>query len=164
MMDINAILVPCLRFFTLLLIAVAAPVQAADVPTIPLTIETQQGVSHRFEVELATTPAQHQRGLMFREELSENRGMLFVYNPPRPIKMWMKNTYIPLDMLFVAPTQEIVHIHEMAEPHSLKAVGPDSGPIWAVVELAGGVANRLGLQPGDSIVLNDEQGARHDTP
>lgn len=153
-----------MRFLTLFLMTFAVPVQAANAPMIPLAIETQTGHTHRFEVELATTPAQHQRGLMFREHLPENHGMLFVYNPPRPIKMWMKNTYIPLDMLFIAPTQEIVHIHEMAEPHSLKAVGPDSGNVWAVVELAGGVAARLGLKPGDSIILNDEMEARHDTP
>lgn len=164
MMDMKAIIIAYMRLFMLLLMAVANPAQAADALTIPLTVETQQGVSHRFEVELATTPAQQQRGLMFREYLPENHGMLFVYNPPRPIKMWMKNTYIPLDMLFVAPTREIVHIHEMAEPHSLEAVGPASGNIWAVVELAGGVAARLGLKPGDSIMLKDELEASHDMP
>ncbi|MGD9481010.1 DUF192 domain-containing protein [Shinella sp. G-2] len=118
--------------------------------TQPLTIVTKDGKSHAFTVELAVTPRQREQGLMNRAEMAEDRGMLFAFGETRQVFMWMKNTYIPLDMLFIAKDGKVRAIKENAEPLS-EAIIDSGGPIDYVLELNGGAAKRLGLRPGNRI-------------
>ena len=118
--------------------------------TQPLTIVTKDGKSHAFTVERAVTPRQREQGLMNRAEMAEDRGMLFAFGETRQVFMWMKNTYIPLDMLFIAKDGKVRTIKENAEPLS-EAIIDSGGPIDYVLELNGGAAKRLGLRPGNRI-------------
>ena len=106
---------------------------------------------HAFSVELALTPRQQEQGLMFRRHLDADAGMLFVYSRPAPISMWMKNTHIPLDMLFIDVSGKIVKIAERTVPMSETVIAPD-GPVRGVLELNAGTASRLGLRPGDRVM------------
>ena len=118
--------------------------------TSELTIISATG-PHRFKVELAETPAQMTQGLMFRTSLAPDAGMLFDYRQPTPATMWMRNTLIPLDMLFVDAQGRIVNIHERAVPQSDDVIAA-AEPVRAVIELNGGTAARLGIEPGDQVV------------
>jgi uncharacterized protein len=120
-------------------------------PEEPLVIATRDGARHRFRVELAADPAHQTTGLMFRERLGPDEGMLFDWGGPRESSMWMKNTLIPLDMLFIAADGRIHRIAERTVPHSLAAVD-SRGPVRATLELAGGTAERLGLRVGDRVL------------
>ena len=119
-------------------------------PASELTIVSATG-SHRFKVELAETPAQMTQGLMFRTSLAPDAGMLFDYKQPTAATMWMRNTLIPLDMLFVDAQGRIVNIHQRAVPQSLDIIAA-TAPVRAVIELNGGTAARLGIEPGDQVV------------
>ena len=119
-------------------------------PTSELTIISASGL-HRFKVELAKTPAQMTQGLMFRTSLAPDDGMLFEYQQPTAATMWMRNTLIPLDMLFVDAQGRIVNIHERAVPQSLDVIAA-AEPVRAVIELNGGTAARLGIEPGDRVI------------
>ncbi len=140
-------------FAVLLLFLVAAPATLAQslqtFPTGELTIESAKG-AHKFTVEIATTPAQMEQGLMFRRKMAPDAGMLFVFNTPSKASMWMKNTFIPLDMLFIDPEGRIINIAERRVPESLDTTGP-AAPARAVLELNGGTAQRLGIKPGDRV-------------
>jgi uncharacterized protein len=114
-----------------------------------LVIETAAGPRH-FEVELALTPAQEEQGLMFRARLDANTGMLFDFADTAPRAFWMKNTLIPLDMLFIAANGRIVDIHERAVPLS-EAIIPSRVPARAVLELNGGTVGRLAIKIGDVV-------------
>jgi len=114
-----------------------------------ITIDTAAG-SRRFSVELAVTPAQEEQGLMFRQRLAPDAGMLFVFGDTAVRTFWMKNTLIPLDMLFIAPDGRIVDIHERAVPLSEDVI-PSREPARAVLELNGGTAARLGIEIGDVV-------------
>jgi uncharacterized membrane protein (UPF0127 family) len=105
---------------------------------------------HVFEVWLADTPARQAQGLMFVRDLPDLRGMLFVHDRPKEIRMWMKNTYIPLDMVFIDDHGRIQQIVENATPHSLAIIRSDA-PALAVLEIAGGEARRLGLHAGQRV-------------
>jgi uncharacterized membrane protein (UPF0127 family) len=143
-----------LLLLPMLLLAAGAPValaQLAQFPTAPLTIVTAGG-PRTFTVELATTPAQMEQGLMFRQSLAPDAGMLFDYQAPSMAMMWMKNTLIPLDMLFVDTQGRIVNIHERAVPGSLATIAA-AAPARAVIELNGGTAARLGIRPGDRVMF-----------
>jgi uncharacterized protein len=129
----------------------AAPGQLATFPTAELSIVSASG-PHRFTVELATTPGQMEQGLMFRQSLAADAGMLFDYKAPAMAAMWMKNTLIPLDMLFVDEHGHIINIHERAVPGSLDPIAA-AAPARAVIELNGGTAARLGIRPGDQVVF-----------
>ena len=108
---------------------------------------------HEFNVELALTPDQRGQGLMFRREMARDAGMLFDFGPRYGrASMWMKNTYIPLDMLFIKSDGEIESIAERTTPHSLEAVS-SRGSVRYVLELNGGTAARLGIGPGDRVEL-----------
>lgn len=101
-------------------------------------------------VEVAVTPAERAIGLMHRTELADGRGMLFLYDPPRPVGMWMKNTLIPLDMIFIGPDHRIAAIAADRQPHDLRVVrGP--GPVAAVLEVPAGTAARLNWSVGDPV-------------
>jgi uncharacterized membrane protein (UPF0127 family) len=113
---------------------------------VPLTIRSKNGV-HRFTVEVAATPEQQERGLMFRRELAGDRGMIFPYDPPQDVAFWMKNTLIPLDILYIRSDGTIVRITG-AEPMSLEPL-PSGEPIAAVLEIRGGRAAELGIREGD---------------
>jgi len=139
----------------LLLLVVAFPALALETfQKSKLTVETAGGGKFRFDVELALTPGQQAQGLMFRQSMAADAGMLFVYDRVQPASFWMKNTLIPLDMLFIAADGRIVNIHERAVPESLDSVNSD-GPVKAILELNGGMASRLGIRPGDRVVSPD---------
>ncbi len=116
-----------------------------------LVIETADGRRHEVRVELATTPEQQQQGLMFRRDMAADAGMLFVYGRVRVVSMWMRNTYIPLDMLFIADDGTIVRIVERTIPLSLKTISSGE-PVRGVLEMNGGTAARLGLKRGDRVL------------
>ena len=113
----------------------------------PLTIATEEDAA-LFTVEIADTEELRSRGLMFRQRLPEDRGMLFDFGKPQPTAMWMKNTYISLDMLFIRADGTIAYIAARTVPQSLEVIGPRE-PIRAVLELAGGVTAKLGIRAGD---------------
>ncbi len=104
----------------------------------------------RFSVEIADDPAEQSRGLMFRERLAPFAGMLFLYPEPGSPMFWMKNTLIPLDMLFIAPDGRVAHVHHRAVPGDLTPIGGGDG-ILAVLEIKGGMAATLGIAPGDQL-------------
>ena len=114
-----------------------------------LVIQTSQGEA-AFTVEIADEPDEMTRGLMFRRELADDAGMLFVYVQPRTASMWMKNTYIPLDIIYIREDRTIARIAEMAEPHSLDPI-PSGEVVAAALEIRGGRAAELGIKPGDSV-------------
>ena len=116
-----------------------------------LAIETADGRRHRLAVELAVTGAQHAQGLMYRRSLAEDAGMLFLYNGAGMLSMWMKNTAIPLDMMFIAPDGRIVDIAERTVPYSLETISARVAAS-AVLEVNGGTVARLGVQPGDRVL------------
>ncbi len=134
------------------LAADAARAQRAGVKfeTSPLTIETAGGQRHRFTVEFADSDEKRALGLMFRERMAADAGMLFDFKADQPVAMWMRNTRIPLDMLFIARDGRIVNIRERAVPFSEDSIYSD-GPVRAVLELNGGTVARLGLKPGDRV-------------
>lgn len=135
-----------------LCLVLAAPAGAGEMAFAKSELWIESGgARHLFRVELAETPAQHARGLMFRADLAPDAGMLFDYGAPRRVSMWMKNTLVPLDMLFIAADGEIVRIARWTTPLSLEPV-PSPGPVAGVLELRGGTADRLGLRAGDRAV------------
>jgi len=115
-----------------------------------LSIETASGKKHKFNIELAQTPQEQMRGLMHRTEMAEDAGMLFIFETEREARFWMKNTLIPLDMIFIRADGTIHRIHENAIPHDLTGV-PSEGPVKAILELNGGISVKLGLQKGDKV-------------
>jgi uncharacterized protein len=119
-------------------------------PTGKLEIADGKKTRHVFDVWLADTPRRQAQGLMFVRSLAPARGMLFVHREPRVLTMWMKNTYIPLDMLFIDEKARIVTVVENTTPHS-EAVISSGKPAVAVLELAGGEAKRLGLRAGQRV-------------
>jgi len=129
------------------LVALQQPASAADLQT--LEIVTRSGV-HVFDVELATTDEERTRGLMFRKELPEGRGMLFDFKRDQVIAMWMKNTYVSLDMLFIRADGRIQHIAENTEPLSTRTI-LSGGPARAVLEVVAGTTRKLGIAVGDRV-------------
>ncbi len=137
-----------LSLFILLAFGFAAPVRAeSGLET--LTIATASG-EHQFQVEIAKDMATRARGLMFRRFMPADRGMLFEFDVNEPVSFWMKNTYIPLDMIFIAPNGSVTHVAPNAEPLS-EAVIPSGGPCVAVLEVNAGVAGKIGVVPGDKV-------------
>ena len=120
-------------------------------PTEPLVIETGRGARHTFQVEMAISPEHQTIGLMFRTEVKPDEGMLFDWGAPRESAMWMRNTLIPLDMVFIAAEGRIHRIHERAVPLSLATI-ESRGPVRATLELQGGTAERLNLRVGDRVL------------
>lgn len=110
----------------------------------------QDGANVRFTVEVADDAQERARGLMYRENMPQFAGMLFVYDKPHDATFWMRNTLIPLDMLFIDPTGTVLHIHENAVPGSEENIPGGSG-ILEVLEINGGLAADLGLHVGAEI-------------
>jgi uncharacterized membrane protein (UPF0127 family) len=115
----------------------------------PLEIASK-GRVHVFAVEMASTPAEQAKGLMDRRELPEGQGMLFDFHHEQLTSFWMKNTYIPLDMIFIRGDGRILRIAENTVPLS-EALIPSGGPVRAVLEVSGGTAKKLGIAPGDRV-------------
>jgi uncharacterized membrane protein (UPF0127 family) len=115
----------------------------------PLEIASKSGV-HVFAVEMATTPEEQAKGLMFRRQLPEGQGMLFDFHREQPTSFWMKNTYVPLDMIFIRADGRILRIAENTVPLS-EALVPSGGPVLAVLEVVAGTAKKLGIAPGDRV-------------
>jgi uncharacterized membrane protein (UPF0127 family) len=120
---------------------------AADLQ--PLEIVSKTGV-HTFAVEMAITPEEQARGLMFRRELPEGQGMLFDFQREQPTSFWMKNTYVSLDMIFIRADGRILRIAENTVPLSETLV-PSGGQVRAVLEVVAGTAKKLGIVPGDRV-------------
>lgn len=116
---------------------------------IPLTVESGKK-KHRFSVEVADTPEAQTKGLMFRTELGPDEGMIFPYDGTTAQSFWMKNTPLPLDIIYVGPNNRISNIAAMTTPYSLEPVY-SVGPVLGVLELAGGRAAELGIEPGDKV-------------
>ncbi len=114
-----------------------------------LELVTATGV-HALDVEVAATPERQALGLMYRTSLPETKGMLFPTSGQREVSMWMRNTYIPLDMVFIRPDGTVHRIEARTEPLSERIISSD-GPVAAVLEIAGGAAERMGLRPGDKV-------------
>lgn len=114
----------------------------------PLSIVSAKGETHKFSVELALTPPQLEYGLMYRDRMPADHGMLFDFGTSRPVMMWMKNTQLALDMLFLDKNGVVTHIQENAVPYS-EAIINSNGPVAYVIELNGGIVKKLGLAIGD---------------
>jgi uncharacterized protein len=115
----------------------------------PLEIASKSGV-HVFAVEMANTPEEQAKGLMFRRSLPEGQGMLFDFHQEQPTAFWMKNTYVSLDMIFIRGDGRILRIAENTVPLS-EALVPSGGPVRAVLEVVAGTAKKLGIAPGDRV-------------
>lgn len=121
--------------------------QAASIQ--PLEIVTKSGVQV-FSVEMATTEEEKQTGLMYRKELPDGKGMLFDFSPEQQISMWMKNTFIPLDMIFIRADGRILRIAENTEPQSTRIIS-SGGLAKGVLEVIAGTAQKYGIAPGDRV-------------
>jgi uncharacterized membrane protein (UPF0127 family) len=141
---------PALRWIAILLfgfLLAAGPARSAALH--PLEIVSKTGV-HVFAVEIADTDAERERGLMFRKSLPAGQGMLFDFKREQPVAVWMKNTLIPLDMIFIRGNGRILRIAENTKPLSERTI-PSGGPVLAVLEVIGGTARELGIEPGDRV-------------
>lgn len=119
-------------------------------PVDHLRIVSQDGKKHNFEVEIAATEPDREVGLMFREHMAPDHGMLFEMDAPAIVNFWMKNTLIPLDMLFIAPDGTIKSIHANAIPQDLTPIS-SVVPVNGIIELNGGQAKALGIAVGDKV-------------
>ena len=146
------------RIFTLVLLLAAVgtgPLYASETfPTGRLTIETASGGKYGFAIEIAQTPRQMAQGLMFREQLAPDAGMLFVLPATQTMSMWMKNTLIPLDMIFIRADGTIARIEANTAPLSLDPIVAGE-PVASVLELAGGRAAQLGITAGARVKWPD---------
>jgi uncharacterized membrane protein (UPF0127 family) len=123
-------------------------------------LEIVSGLAHHcFRVWIADTAASRSRGLMFVRELAAERGMLFLFEPPRFVSFWMQNTYVSLDLLFVAPDGRVVNIVERATPLSTDLID-SAGPVTGVLEVVAGTVERLGIRPGDRLIYPAFTGGR----
>ena len=129
------------------LLVAAGPVRPAGLQT--LEIASKTGV-HAFSVEIADNDADRAKGLMYRKELPEGRGMLFDFHSDQEVSFWMQNTYIPLDMIFIRGDGRILRIAENTEPLSTRIIG-SNGPVRGVLEVIGGTARKMGIGPGDRV-------------
>ncbi|KLN61403.1 hypothetical protein WH96_07160 [Kiloniella spongiae] len=141
---ITKIILVCSMIFIATSISVAQVLFEQDT----LTIFSATGKAHKFDIEIASSNEERSQGLMYRKDMAENAGMIFIYDKPNNVMMWMKNTYIPLDMLFLNSEGKIVYIKENTTPHSTKTISSDQNVI-GVLELNAGTAFRLGIKVGD---------------
>lgn len=133
-------------------LSVAAPTTAQPQPTLPqsdLVIQTARG-PQRFRVELADTDMSRSRGMMFRTSMAPDAGMLFDFKQEQMASFWMRNTLLPLDMLFIRADGTILNIHQRAIPRDETGIN-STGPVRAVLEVNGGTTARLGIKAGDKV-------------
>jgi uncharacterized protein len=133
--------------FAILFFVAPAPAQTANLQKINIA---SKGGTHSFLVEIADNDAERARGLMYRKDLPEGRGMLFDFKREQDVGFWMKNTYIPLDMIFIRADGTVRRIAANTEPLSERSV-PGGGPVRYVLEVIGGTAGKLGIEPGDKV-------------
>jgi uncharacterized protein len=129
--------------------ASAAQQPQLGLPREMVTIQTARGPA-RFDVQIADSDATREKGLMFRRAMPDGEGMLFDFYQDQPLSFWMRNTLIPLDMIFVASDGRIVSIAKQAKPLDETPV-PSAAPARFVIEINGGLADRLGIRPGDMV-------------
>lgn len=122
----------------------------SGLPVIPLTATPAGGRPHTFRVEIARSEPEQARGLMFRTQMGPDEGMIFPYDPPQTVSFWMKNTVIPLDIVFIGTDHRVLNIATNAVPYS-EATLPSAGPVIGVLELNGGRAKALGIAPGTRV-------------
>jgi hypothetical protein len=122
----------------------------SGLPVEKLQIVTHDGHVHKFKVEIADNDASRERGLMFRKSLAPDAGMLFDFKVPQGVQFWMKNTLIPLDMLFIDEHGTVLNVAANATPLSETDI-PSAGPVLGVLELRGGRAAELGVKAGDTV-------------
>lgn len=127
------------------------PLDLVAAGTEALILETDSG-EHTYSVEVAKTDRERAKGLMFRRSLPRSSGMIFLYDPPQPVGMWMRNTYISLDMIFISKDGTVRRIASNTEPFSTDII-PAGGAVAAVLELNAGEAERIGLKPGDQVIF-----------
>ena len=139
-----------LLFFSLMYLMFHQCLYAADLNISKISISRDGFPKHELIVELATTEEERSLGLMFRKKLPQNRGMLFIYKSERVVRMWMKNTFIPLDMLFLDKNGFITHLVKEARPLSLEIIS-SMGNVLGVLELLGGTSEKLGIRIGDRV-------------
>ena len=132
-----------------LMVAACSASAAANVPLQRLEIDTASG-PHVFKVELMSTDAEREHGLMFRRTLPRDHGMLFDFHKQQPVVFWMKDTYLPLDMIFVASNGRVVSIKHDAKPMDETLI-PSGAPAQGVIEVNAGVANAIGVKVGDEV-------------
>ena len=140
--------------FLLVLIPTSGSVAGAssDLPTVPLTIESDSGKMRTdFVAELAATPEHRAKGLMFRTELADDRGMLFDFKQTRSVSMWMKNTPLSLDMIFSDDKGVVLYVARNTVPYSEEIITPGM-PVYAVLEVKAGTAHRLNIRAGDRLL------------
>lgn len=146
-------------FFTLLVLCVfcnSLEIYAANHLTFEkshIQIRFEDKATYSFEVELADSSKKRERGLMYRKELNEESGMLFIFPQKQIVAMWMKDTYIPLDMLFFDQNKKLVYIKENAKPHSLDTISYPF-PIRYVLELKGGTVKEKGIMLGSHMIYS----------
>jgi uncharacterized protein len=136
-----------LAFVLFLAASAGVPARAGELDSLEIVTSTGR---HAFQVEIANNDATREHGLMDRRYMAPDHGMLFEFDREAPVAFWMKNTYIPLDMIFIAPSGVVTHIAANAEPLSERVI-PSGGPSVAVLELDGGIAASIGLKVGDKI-------------
>ena len=156
------------RFLVIVLCAVAIPALSKPVfaageivhktepairylPREAITIQTKAGQDYIFDVEMATEPDQQTRGLMYRTHLNNDSGMLFLFNDEAHRSFWMRNTLIPLDMIFISRDGTIMHIHHNAIPQDETMITSE-GDAMAVLEINGGMAGTLAIKEGDRVI------------
>ena len=129
--------------------------QAARRSEPEVVLATRAGVEH-VKVEIARTETERARGLMYRQTLDPGRGMIFLFEvPERHMKFWMKNTYIPLDMIFISPDKRVIYVEENAEPLTTTSRGPDDEESQFVLEVPGGWARAHGVERGVAVKFVD---------
>jgi uncharacterized protein len=136
-----------LAFVVFLAASASVAAQGGDLDSLEIVTATGR---HAFQVEIANNDATREHGLMDRRYMAADHGMLFEFDREAPVSFWMKNTYIPLDMIFIAPSGVVTHIAANAEPLSERVI-PSGGPCVAVLELNGGTAASIGLKVGDKV-------------
>lgn len=132
----------------LAVLVVAAPLSACSDEG-KLVLHTATG-NYNFAVEVVDTPESRAQGLMFRQELDDNAGMLFDFQQEREVSFWMRNTFIPLDMIFVGADGVVKTIHVNARPHDPTSISSEV-PVQFVLEIPGGRSEEIGLKPGDTM-------------
>jgi uncharacterized protein len=127
-----------------------------EAPTVrepEVILQTRAGDQH-VKVEIARSDPERQRGLMYRQKLEPGRGMIFLFPAPEPLKFWMKNTYIPLDMIFISNERKVLYVEENAEPLTTQSRGPDEDSQF-VLEVPGGWARAHGVERGVAVKFVD---------
>lgn len=135
--------------YAFILICIAFTAIASPLKSLAITTSEK---THTFEIEIMGTPEERAKGLMFRKYLADNRGMLFDFGAVRPIRMWMKNTYIPLDMIFIRTDGTIAGIAKNTVPMS-EAIIAAPEPVRYVLEVNAGISDRFGIRKGDRVAL-----------